>query len=484
MSLEPTSLAFHRIGSNFLTIHLQNFVAKIITVYIFIFVFEETIYGRLSLGASSYLIAKTVTEGFLYFVLLIVIAHRLYHGSLKHYQLTFFDYCIILFLCLALISTVVNEGSLIQGAINVRTMLRYIVVYYIIVLSRWIPTEKQFNRIFKLLIYLAIFQALLTGFQHLLGDDFRNQYFSPLVLSENTTNGIELLKEGKETKLGAGYGTFGKPAALSFYLLLVSAILLVILHDTHSSKKYLLWIGYIILLIGIYFSYKRGPLILALALPIFTAWFMGYKSIAWRYIVVGLLLTPILFILLSAFAPKEFTDAKNERLSPTEAIAQLFTDEYWENTNTSSRGWFIQEVGIEALSSSKLIGYGADPENAQKILAQQNNNFAKLIGWKAFEDVYIVAMTIYYGQIGTLLIILSYCYLFKIALINLNKTIGYLRKIKVILLVSILLLAGGIFLERVLELRAFTFIFWVFAGLVTVINRYAPPSERLSVLQK
>ena len=484
MSFGQNYLKSQQVGFNILTINLQTFIAKLITVYIFIFVFEETIYGQLSLGPTTYLIAKTATEAFLYFVLLIVIVYQLSKKRLQYYQLTFFDYCIALFLCLALISTLVNEGSLIQGAINIRTMLRYIVIYYIITLLGWVPSEKQFNRILKLIIYLAIFQTFLTGLQHFLGDDFRNQYFSPLVLSEDIANGIQLLKEGKETKLGAGYGTFGKPAALSFYLLLVSAILLVILHDTHSPKKYLLWIGYIILLIGIYFSYKRGPLILALALPIFTAWFMGYKSIAWRYIVVGLLLTPILFILLSAFAPKEFTDAKNERLSPTEAIAQLFTDEYWENTNTSSRGWFIQEVGIEALSSSKLIGYGADPENAQKILAQQNNNFAKLIGWKAFEDVYIVAMTIYYGQIGTLLIILSYCYLFKIALKDLNKTIGYLRRIKVILVVSILLLAGGIFLERVLELRAFTFIFWVFAGLVTVINRYAPPSERLSVLPK
>lgn len=479
MSFGQNYLESHQVGFDILTIHLQTFIAKLITVYIFIFVFEETIYGQLSLGPTTYLIAKTITEVFLYFILLMVLVYQFSHKHLKRYQLTFFDYCVLLFLCIAFISTLINEGSLVQGAINIRTMLRYIVIYYIIVLLGWIPSEKQFNRIIKLFIYLAILQAILTGLQHFLGDDFRNQYFSPLVLSEDTTNGIQLLKEGKETKLGAGYGTFGKPAALSFFLLLVSAILLVILHDTHSPKKYLLWVGYIILLVGIYFSYKRGPLILALALPIFAAWFMGYKNIAWRYIAFSLLLAPILFILLSAFAPAEFTDAKNERLSPTEAVAQLFTNEYWENSNTSSRGWFIQEVGVESLTSAKLIGYGADPENAQKILAQQNSNFAKLIGWKAFEDVYIVAIVIYYGPIGALLVILAFSQLLRISLIRLNYPIYYFRKIKVIFTLSILVLIGGIFLERILELRAFTFIFWVFAGLVVVINRFENSSKRL-----
>ncbi|MBK7353134.1 MAG: hypothetical protein IPJ05_05565 [Nitrosomonas sp.] len=143
--------------------------------------------------------------------------HQLNNKRVKRYQLTFFDYCVVLFLCVAFISTLANEGSLVQGAINIRTMLRYTVIYYIIVISGWIPTEKQFNRFIKLLICLAILQTILTGLQHFLGDDFRNQYFSPLVLSEDTTNGIQLLKEGKETKLGAGYGTFGRPAALSFF---------------------------------------------------------------------------------------------------------------------------------------------------------------------------------------------------------------------------------------------------------------------------
>ena len=482
MSFGQNYLESHQAGFNILAIHLKTFIAKLITVYIFIFVFEETIYGQLSLGPTTYLIAKTATEAFLYFVLLIVIAYQLSRKRLQLYQLTFFDYCIALFLFIALISTLVNEGSLIQGTINARTMLRYLVIYYIIVISGWLPTEKQFNKLIKLLIFLAILQAFITGLQHFVGDDFKNHYFGPLLPIESNT--LEILLEAKETKIGAGFGTFGRPAALSFFLLLVSAILLVTLHDTSSPKKYLLWIGYFILLLGIYFSYKRGPLILALISPIIIASLMGYKAMVWRYIVLGIVLIPLIFIFLPAFTPTEYINAKNTQLSPIESVAQLFSSEYWENTNTSSRGWFIQEVGIEALSSSKLIGYGADPENAQKILAQQNNNFAKLIGWKAFEDVYIVAMTIYYGQIGTLLIILSYCYLFKIALKRLNKTIGYLRRIKIILVVSILLLAGGIFLERVLELRAFTFIFWVFAGLVTVINRYNLSFERLSVLPK
>lgn len=92
-----------------------------------------------------------------------------------------------------------------------------------------------------------------------------------------------------------------------------------------------------------------------------------------------------------------------------------------------------------------MIGYGADPENAQKILAQQNSNFAKLIGWKAFEDVYIVAIVIYYGPIGALLVIIAFSQLLRVSLIRLNFTIFYYRRIKVIFILSILVLIGGIF---------------------------------------
>jgi len=448
-----------------LSIRPQFFIAKLVTTFIVVFVFEEAVYGRLALSMTSYLIAKTATEVFLYLVLLLVLCYHLVRGRLLRCRPTFFDFCMAAFLLVALMSTVINHGSLVQGLLNVRTMLRYMAIYYIIVLSGWVPTEKQLGKIFNILIAIALLQAFLAGLQHFAGDEFRDRYFGPLI-TDDDISGLHIFMEANETKIGVGYGTFGKPAAFAFFLLFVSVTILAAAHDRYRRKKYFLWGAYFIVLLGIVFSYKRGALLLAIVAPFLVAWFMGRKRYVLRYIGVGLVFIPLIVGILSDFKQSNYASAKKVELSPIETISQLLTQEYWENTNTSSRGWVIQEVGSEALSSLKLIGYGADPENAQKLLAQRGGMFEKLVGWNAFEDVYIVAATVYYGPIGVVLLVLSIGYIFRMALKQSSAELPQCRKAAAILATIIILMLGGVFLERILELRAFAFPFWVFAGMV------------------
>ena len=126
-----------------LIIRPQTFIPKLIMLFVVVFVFEETIYGQLSFGPVPYLIAKTWTEAFLYLFLLLVILHQLVQGRLWRYQPTFIDVCIVAFIIIAMVSTIINHGGLMQGILNIRTMLRYMAIYYIIVVSGWIPTERQ-----------------------------------------------------------------------------------------------------------------------------------------------------------------------------------------------------------------------------------------------------------------------------------------------------------------------------------------------------
>ena len=119
----------------------RTFVFWMMCILLLGFALEEAILGRVALSTTQYVVAKAVAEIFLYGILLLVLLARLAQGNLQRYRPTLFDYCLLLFVIAAAVSTVANKGSILQGALNVRTMLRYVSVYYIIVLSGWRPSE-------------------------------------------------------------------------------------------------------------------------------------------------------------------------------------------------------------------------------------------------------------------------------------------------------------------------------------------------------
>jgi len=462
---------YGRLGSSFFSIRLQSFIAKLAASLVVVFVFEEAIYGRLSLTATTYLIAKTSTEALLYFFLLLVISHQLIKGQLFQYRPSFFDFCMVSFFIVALMATFINHGSLVMGIFNLRTMLRYIAIYYIIVLSDWMPTERQLRTFVKLLVWLALIQSFLITLQHFIGDDFREAYFSPPAVEVNVS-GISKILGAVKTKIGAGYGTFGKPALASFFLLFVGVFVSArAISDLRNKRKW--WVIYALIVVGIFFSYKRAPLLLSMIVPMLVAWFYGYKQFLKRYIILALVIAPLALTMILMFKPDDYVKEKKVYTSPIESVAQLFTEDYWAIALSKSRGWMIMEVGRDALVSFKPLGYGADEESAKAMLAERGGEFGKLMGWGAFEDVYIVACLVYYGPVGVVFLLLSYYYLYRRARKLSTIKSPWLRLICVSFSVIVILILPSVFVERLPEFRATALLFWTMAGIVvTVSQRY------------
>jgi hypothetical protein len=128
------------------------------------------------------------------------------------------------------------------------------------------------------------------------------------------------------------------------------------------------------------------------------------------------------------------------------------------------------EVGKQALISFKPIGYGADEENAKSKLAVKGGEFAKLVGWGAFDDVYIVAGLVYYGPIGVGLLLAAFYDVFERGkrLVYLRQPNARLVGVSVSVLQVMTLLS--VFISRVLEIRVFAFTFWVMAGITVVLS--------------
>jgi hypothetical protein len=451
-------------------IHLKTAIPKLAIFLALVFVFEESIYGRLALGQGSYLIAKAWTEGLLYASLLLLIFHKLARGEMWQYRPTFFDFCILAFVCVALLSTQLNNGSILPAMLNVRTMLRYLVIYYVIVLAAWVPARGKMMGLFKILVAVAIVQAFLIILQHFVGDSFRDQYFSPPEVKISTSDFSNIMNV-INSKIGAGYGTFGKTALASFFLLFVATIALALAQCRRIKNGIVWWIAYGIILVGIFFSYKRAPLILALMAPILTAWFLGRKTLARRYSFAVLIVAPFAVLLILSVMPDQYVKGKNEEISPVQSFAQLFSKEYWETTTNRSRGWMILEVGRQSLISFKPVGYGADEENAKAILAAQGGEFGKLVGWGAFDDVYVIAALVYYGPLGAGLLIAGFVYIYRRAKLLTGSSDLELRLVGVSLCTVLVLMILAVFVVRLLEFRVFALLLWMFAAIAVSQHR-------------
>jgi len=452
-----------------MNIRLRTLIPWLADVLVILFAFEEFVYGRLGLGGIGYLLAKTSSELLLYMLLGVILLWRMQNGTLYRYRPTPFDFMLFIFIVLALVSTWYNGGGIAPGLLNLRTMLRYVVVYYIIVLTEWHATEWQLERFLKVILVIALIQVGVCVVQNIGGDDFINRYFSA-VKSEVAVGDVAIALNAMGQKLGAAIGTFGKTPSLSLFLLTAAVVALsyLTLGDARERRKW--FAAYLLVCLGIFLTYKRGPLLLALIAPLLVAWIGGRRKLVKRYVGYAALLLPLVVVLLLLSRPTEFVKESKVEISPLQSLSQLFTEEYWNRTNASARGWVIMEVGSEAISSFKPIGYGADEERARVLLAEKGGTFAKLVGWGALDDVYVIAALVYYGPVGAGLLLLGFFYIYRQARFLAKNTVGQYQIVGVSVSALLVLTFFASFLVRTLEFRAFSFCLWVFAGIVVMLS--------------
>lgn len=452
------------------SIKYRSLIFALAISLVVIFVFEEAVYGRLHLGTAQYLIAKTASELILYLTLFLVLLDQSSQARLWSYRPTGFDLCLILFVTMAAISTVLNGGDEFRALLTVRTMFRYVAVFYIIVFANWIPTETQARRLLLIVTGIGILQALLIVLQHYMGDAFRDRFFAPPTY-ELQLSGVQAVLGGMPTKLGAGFGTFGKTPLAAFYLLFAVVVSVTTAFVQRGGKAKRWWGAYIVLLVGIFFTYKRSAFLLALLVPLLSAFVCRRWNFVKAYFVAVTLLVPIVFLALLQIRPADYVKEKQTQISPAESLAQLASDKYWEIVSSQSRGWVVVQVGREALSSLKPLGNGADEERAKELLARKGGEFGKLVGWGALDDVYVVAALVYFGPVGLLILLAGFYSIFRRSAFGRSCSGDNLRVMCLSVSVVTFLMFLAAFVVRVLEFRAFIFLFWVFAGVAVNCSR-------------
>ena len=420
-------------------------------------------------GVILFLFRQITGELVIYALFGKLIYESIFRG--KPFRTTPIDPLFIAFIIASFISIGINQASIAGSLVNLRALLRYVAVYYVVV--NLDISKSQLILLLKSLKIMCLIQSVLASFQ----------YFAPRSITKFfVPRGTDVSFGGHErymsgTKVGAAVGTLGRPAAFTSFIFITFSIFLV---DTAkqakilSTRHTLLWS--VVIVFGIFATLKRASLIIILLIPVALFLHLGKTKkalvISWFYaaFAFGLALT-LLSINLDkiAFSGR---DARQEAISPSTYLVQILTPDYWEQANENSRGWTMRTVGNSVLKSHG-IWFGLSPDqnsvrdslirlNDADTLAQQRFEVTE-----ALEDVYWIAMFAYYGIVGLgiYLLILVRLYIAARWLVTHSNDRDY-QSLGAVFCTVILVSFAYAWIERIWELKTFAFYFWLLAGLV------------------
>jgi hypothetical protein len=390
----------------------------------------------------------------------------------KYYISTPVNSLVLLFFFLAIVSLMYNlipapytlKTSL-GGIRNLRTLTRYLAVFYIIVYNDHIQSKHLRFFINSMLFILLI--NIATGlFQRIFGiHSFWLPKNSELEIAGMSTSFKSVGEGGGGREMGSVIGMTGDTIYLGLFLVLVAPIIYFLM--SHENRRliylFLLLVGALLLQ---FFTYSTGSLIamaggLGACMLINRDWGkMAYLGMAF------IVMIPAFFILKDLQSDK--SKLREKESSPIENIALLFNDEYI-NGLENSRLWVLRDVGQEVVRLENPLGYSPSSDFARSMIAKNSGTdaFDKLVEYDAMEDVYWVAMFAYYGYVGVavfIAILLVFLYVsLKVYRLTNNLEIKILSGSYIAILASAFVVC---FIVRAFEFRIFSFYFFLIPAFI------------------
>lgn len=389
---------------------------------------------------------------------------------------TSIDKLLILFVVYAVVITFVNNAPFFQSFMGLRTLLRYIPLFYVLAIIH--QDQKTVRQIFKLMIGLTTIQVGVTIYQHYFGlSPFWYPRASDLEIGgKQVSYRVLATGFGSGREMGAGIGTFGDSVFLALFLVIVFVILGAALQKRvglPKNQRIFCFVLLILVTISIFFTYSRGSVFVSLAAIPLLFYFSGARKKLVLYGSIALLLiSPIIFTgVFSSSGGNSTTAYINPKLKYTDPLSNItavFSSSYMDNTMQFSRGLVLTEIGGNLISSFKILGYSPAQEFAlEKAATKLFGSNTPINNLPIINDVYWVAFIIYYGIAG---LVLFYLILYKIfaasMLVFRQSPDPYFRLFALAMAVLVIVAIPYSLILRTFVFRSFGFYFWMIAGLV------------------
>ena len=414
-------------------------------------------------------VLRFVPELILYGLMVFVCTVRLSRG----YPLrkTPIDWLVAAFFIATAVSIVLNGSPLLGSIINLRTIWRYLSVFYITVnldISR--SALKQMLTGLKVVM---IVQGVIGSIQYFLPASFNQAFFAPVEFEIGDYEGGSLAAEGN-LKVGATAGTFGDSAVLSAFLLISLSLFLASVCAVGSGLVPG-WVesgGIGTALFGIFASKKRAALAIAFVMPLIVLYIYGRRKnlvyTGWLYGAAALL--GFVAIVAIGASPSASVDDRQQSVDLGGYFLQVFSADYWQQSNETARGWFASTILNAIFSTHSWFGFGPDFDHTQDAIRATLNNSVEMAKLErdegVFDDSFWFAFVAYFGIVGTFIygFILKRLYdaakwLARVSSEPEYRTLG--TTFATLIVVTVLYT----FVERIFRLRAFSFYFWLLAGL-------------------
>lgn len=412
-------------------------------------------------------VLKSLPEVLLYITLaLAVIFHGINHRRFKTSAL---DRLLLLMLLSGAISTILYEADWLASLNSMRGLFRFVAVYYIVYLlgmrlSRW-------DTLVNALCIIAVITAIASLFQYAMGTNYPQYLKVQDLIRIDVTSDMTVLYVDKDEKINAAQGFFEAPGVMGVFCVLVIAAVLPRLGQARFKER-LWYLGVLSLVfLSAYFSYAKVSIILGLALVGLYLYYLG--RISRRTIFISLVLSTVAMIVAFVYLSEDLAraNAKKEDVTVLANLLNIFSQEYWTNFFTSSRGWVLLEVGGGVLQLFPLFGFSPDPMTAKNLVAVKSGGvLAKLVEYGPFEDVYWVAILTYFGIFGVVVMLYIMFFLFKAAnalrieairahdMRMLSFSSAFMALVVVMFFYN--------FVERAFKVDVMSYYFWLMAGMV------------------
>ena len=418
---------------------------------------EPVLFRYLPLSGKTYLLGQFWWEAGLYALVGFFLLGKFLRGRLPRTSL---DPMVVLFLFIAVASLTLNRSPIIGALINVRKLVRFVLVYYLVVYARLSP--GQVRRITRVLILVGVIQVGV-GLAQVCSRGVINPWLQPRsggIELFGFTREFTLVERGRE--IGSTFGTMGDTVPYAEFLLVLLAVLLT--RGKVRRKLWWMWITIGLVLVCIAVSYVRAAYLAAVAI----IWVIYGARKGWvpiSLLAVLLLIPAVLLLLL--LRPARYVNPRFEETGIWNSLAGVFTSDYIERAQ-KNRLSSLLEVAPTVLINRPWLGYGPDEETAVERLVRSRTHFlSKQWTRKGFKDVYWVALLVFYGVPGLMVMLWLFGHLFWRAY-WIYRSSGWMltRQIALAQMALVVATALLLFFNRALEFRGFAFYFWLLPGLV------------------
>lgn len=420
---------------------------------------EPVLLSFLPVSSAIYGALQFVAEALIYLLLGVTIARRL----LRRQPLvrTPLEVPLIAFALISVISTVLGNGSLVDWAINLRKMFRYVALFYAVLnmdLSR-----QKIDGLLKLVLASGVAQLILGGAQIVAGTGL-DMVLAPravdVAVGDHSRN-FQTLLRGRE--IGAIYGTLGDTIHYGQFLLVFMAIYL-------GRWQRFRWLHLAVIaavFIGIGYSYSRSAVFaFFVMLLVFFLLRVGWRRAA-RVLLplgaVGAIGIAILFAINAGF-----TNPRDGQQSIFQNITGIFSQQYIQNALQYQRLGVLTRTLPTVLIHRPLLGYGLDTEHTTDMINAAVPTYqTRVLDRPILEDVYWVALVAQVGIVGTAIIIALGVLMVRVALGHLrSQSDPLLSGLSIAVICYLAAMVFMLFFNQVLEFRVQSYFLWLLPALM------------------